>query len=216
MLNGLDDFWAASPGLVVVILLVNMLTAIGLVRVYRLVFLGPVTPKTRRSPEVPWTMAMPMGVLVVATVLLPWVMQRLDLLPDFESVNLTAAAMLSLSGIIGVAIGSLVRLEHVWMRPVQAQLRFVQDLLAYDFYVERFYELTVVRFVGSLSSLISWFDRYIVDGVVNLVGFASLISGEGLKYSASGRSSGYMFTILVGVGVLGLALSWSRIQALGF
>ena len=93
---------------------------------------------------------------------------------------------------------------------------FVQDLLAYDFYVERFYELTVVRFVGSLSSLISWFDRYIVDGVVNLVGFASLISGEGLKYSASGRSSGYMFTILVGVGVLGLALSWSRIQALGF
>ena len=161
-------------------------------------------------------MAMPMGVLVVATVLLPLVMQRLELLPDADAVNLTAAAMLSLSGILGVAIGSLVRLEHVWMRPVQAQLRFVQDLLAYDFYVERFYELTVVRFVGSLSSLISWFDRYIVDGVVNLVGFASLISGEGLKYSGSGRSSGYMFTILVGVSVLGVALSWSRIRALGF
>ena len=216
MLDGMDDFWTASPGLVAVILLVNMLTAIGLVRVYRLVFLGPVTPKTRRSPEVPWTMAVPMGVLVVSTVLLPLVMQRLELLPDFDAVNLAAAGVLSLSGFIGVAIGSLVRLEHVWMRPVQAQLRFTQDLLAYDFYVDKFYELTVVRFVGSLSSLISWFDRYIGDGVVNLIGFVSLFSGEGLKYSVSGRSSGYMFTILVGVSVLGMALSWSRIRALGY
>ena len=215
MLDGINDLWTDSPGLVAVILLVNMLTAIGLVRVYRLVFLGPVTPKTRRSPEVPWTMAVPMGVLVGATVTLPWVMQRLALLPEGEAVNLAAAGMLSLSGGIGIAIGSLVQLEHVWMRPVQAQLRFIQDLLAYDFYVDKFYELTVVRFVGSLSSLISWFDRYIVDGLVNLVGFASLFSGEGLKYSVSGRSSGYMFTILVGVSVLGMALSWSRIQALG-
>jgi NAD(P)H-quinone oxidoreductase subunit 5 len=216
MLDGIDDFWTESPGLVAVILLVNMLTAIGLVRVYRLVFLGPITPKTRRSPEVPWTMAMPMGVLVVATVTLPLVMQRLALLPDGDAVNLAAAGMLSLSGGVGIVVGSLVQLEHVWMRPVQAQLRFIQDLLAYDFYVDTFYKLTVVRFVGSLSNVISWFDRYIVDGVVNLIGFVSLFSGEGLKYSVSGRSSGYMFTILVGVSVLGMALSWSRIQALGY
>lgn len=216
MLDGIDDFWTESPGLVAVILLVNMLTAIGLVRVYRLVFLGPVTRKTRRSPEVPWTMAMPMGVLVVATVTLPLVMQRLALLPDGDAVNLAAAGMLSLSGGVGIVVGSLVQLEHVWMRPVQAQLRFIQDLLAYDFYVDTFYKLTVVRFVGSLSSVISWFDRYIVDGVVNLIGFVTLFSGEGLKYSVSGRSSGYMFTILVGVSVLGMALSWSRIRALGY
>lgn len=161
-------------------------------------------------------MAMPMGVLVVATVTLPLVMQRLALLPDGDAVNLAAAGMLSLSGGVGIVVGSLVQLEHVWMRPVQAQLRFIQDLLAYDFYVDTFYKLTVVRFVGSLSSVISWFDRYIVDGVVNLIGFVSLFSGEGLKYSVSGRSSGYMFTILVGVSVLGMALSWSRIQALGY
>ena len=161
-------------------------------------------------------MAMPMGVLVVATVTLPLVMQRLALLPDGDAVNLAAAGMLSLSGGVGIVVGSLVQLEHVWMRPVQAQLRFIQDLLAYDFYVDTFYKLTVVRFVGSLSSVISWFDRYIVDGVVNLIGFVSLFSGEGLKYSVSGRSSGYMFTILVGVSVLGMALSWSRIRALGY
>jgi NAD(P)H-quinone oxidoreductase subunit 5 len=215
MLDGIDDFWVDAPWIVGVILLVNMVTAIGLVRVYRLVFLGDVTPKTRRSPEVPWTMAVPMGVLVVSTLVLPFVMQKLELLPEFSEVNLVAAAALSVSGMTGVAIGSLVQLEHVWMRPMQVQLRFIQDLLSYDFYVEKFYEVTVVRAVSSVSQLVSWFDKYIVDGLVNLVGFASLFSGEGLKYSASGRSSGYMLTILVGVSVLGILLSWSRIQGLG-
>jgi NAD(P)H-quinone oxidoreductase subunit 5 len=215
MLDGIGDFWIEAPWIVGVIMAVNMVTAIGLVRVYRLVFLGDVTPKTRRSPEVPWTMAVPMGVLISSTLVLPFVMQRLELLPDPGDVNFVSAALLSASGIAGIAVGSLARLEHVWMRPVQVQLRFVQDLLAYDFYVEKFYELTVVRAVSSLSQLISWFDRYVVDGVVNLVGFGSLFSGEGLKYSASGRSSGYLLTILVGISLIGLFLSWSKIQGLG-
>ena len=173
-----------------------------------------VPPQTRRAPEVPWTMVMPMSVLIVSIVVLPIVMQQLGLLPDVRDVNFGAAGLLTVSGGVGVAVGSLVQLEHVWMRPVQVQLRFIQDLLGYDFYVERFYQLTVVRGVGRLSQLISWFDRYIIDGAVNLVGFASLFSGEGLKYSISGRSSGYMLTILVGVSVICMALSWSRLQAL--
>ena len=216
MLDGMSKFWTDAPWAVAVILLVNGLTAISLVRVFRLVFLGDATPKTRRSPEVPWQMAVPMGVLVGATAALPFVLRKLDLLPVTGEINFTAAALLTTSGVVGITIGSLIQLNHVWLRPIQAPLRFVQDLLAYDFYVDKFYELTVVRFVGSLSSLISWFDRYIVDGVVNLIGFVSLFLGEGLKYSGSGRSSGYMFTILVGVSVLGMALSWSRIRALGF
>jgi NAD(P)H-quinone oxidoreductase subunit 5 len=37
----------------------------------------------------------------------------------------------------------------------------------------------------------------------------SVLGGEGLKYSASGQSQFYMLTILLGVGVLGLFLTWS-------
>lgn len=211
MLEGIGDYWGDSPWAVVVILLVNGLTAISLVRVFRLVFLGAVTPKTRRSPEVPWMMAVPMGVLVVCTLVLPLGMQRLELLPAFSEVDLTSAAMLSLSGLIGSLIGSLIQLNHVWLRPIQAPLRFVQDLLAYDFYVDKFYKVTVVWTVSNLSAFTSWFDRYVVDGAVNLVGLASLFSGEGLKYSSSGRSQAYMLTILLGVGMIGLFLSWSKL-----
>ena len=211
MLDGMSKFWMDAPWAVVVILLVNGLTAISLVRVFRLVFLGDVTPKTKRSPEVPWQMAMPMGVLVVATAALPFVLLKLDLLPVTGEINFTAAGLLTISGLVGIGIGSLIQLNHVWLRPIQAPLRFVQDLLAYDFYVDKFYMVTVVWAVRTLSAFTSWFDRYVVDGAVNLVGFASLFSGESLKYSASGKSQAYMLTILLGVGFIGLFLSWSKL-----
>ena len=211
MLDGMSKFWIDAPWAVAVILLVNGLTAISLVRVFRLVFLGDATPKTKRSPEVPWQMAVPMGVLVGATAALPFVLLKLDLLPVTGEINFTAAALLTTSGVVGITIGSLIQLNHVWLRPIQAPLRFVQDLLAYDFYVDKFYMVTVVWAVRSLSIFTSWFDRYVVDGAVNLVGFASLFSGESLKYSASGKSQAYMLTILLGVGFIGLFLSWSKL-----
>ncbi|MCX5963646.1 MAG: NAD(P)H-quinone oxidoreductase subunit F [Cyanobacteria bacterium] len=211
MLDGMSKFWIDAPWAVAVILLVNGLTAISLVRVFRLVFLGDATPKTKRSPEVPWQMAVPMGVLVGATAALPFVLLKLDLLPVTGEINFTAAALLTTSGVVGITIGSLIQLNHVWLRPIQAPLRFVQDLLAYDFYVDKFYMVTVVWAVRSLSTFTSWFDRYVVDGAVNLVGFASLFSGESLKYSASGKSQAYMLTILLGVGFIGLFLSWSKL-----
>ncbi len=210
MLDGMSKFWTDAPWAVAVILLVNGLTAISLVRVFRLVFLGDATPKTKRSPEVPWQMAMPMGVLVGATAALPVVLLKLDLLPVTGEINFTAAALLTTSGMVGISIGSLIQLNHVWLRPIQAPLRFVQDLLAYDFYIDKFYMVTVVWAVRTLSRFTSWFDRYVVDGAVNLVGFASLFSGESLKYSASGKSQAYMLTILLGVGFIGLFLSWSK------
>jgi NAD(P)H-quinone oxidoreductase subunit 5 len=211
MLDGISKFWIEAPWAVAVILLVNGLTAISLVRVFRLVFLGDATPKTKRSPEVPWQMSLPMGVLVSSTAMLPFVLLRLDLLPVAGEINFTAAAVLTISGIVGVTIGSLIQLSRGWLRPIQAPLRFVQDLLAYDFYIDKFYMITVVWAVRTLSSFTSWFDRYVVDGAVNLVGFASLFGGESLKYSESGKSQAYVLTILLGVGFIGLFLSWSKL-----
>jgi NAD(P)H-quinone oxidoreductase subunit 5 len=91
-------------------------------------------------------------------------------------------------------------------------LKFVQDLLAYDFYVDRLYRLTVVFAVGSFSQITAWIDRYLVDGLVNLVGLATVISGQSLKYSASGKTQFYALTILLGVSLLALLMSWPLIQ----
>lgn len=207
--RGLDDFWYGEPWLIIVILAVNALTALSLTRVYRLVFMGNPQPKTRRAPEVPWTMAVPMISLSVVTLLVPVILNSLQLLPSWEFMNWSAAGLLLMSGITGCALGASLKLNYAWTRPIQAPLRFVQDFLAYDFYIDRLYRFSVVLLVSSISQFSAWFDRYIVDGVVNLVGLASILSGETLKYSASGRSQAYMLTIALVVGLLGALLTWS-------
>jgi NAD(P)H-quinone oxidoreductase subunit 5 len=207
--EGMNDFWYDYAGLVGVVLLVNLLNALNLVRLFRLVFLGNPQIKTRRAPEVPWPMAVPLVTLTVVTLMIPLLLQYLSLLPNWQYVNRWAALLLVASGLAGCGLGAVITLNYVWSRPIQAPLRFMQDLLAYDFYVDRFYRVTVVLVVSSISRFSYWCDRYIVDGLVNLVGLASLFSGESLKYSISGKSQAYMLTILVGVGLLGAILTWS-------
>ena len=189
-------------------LLVNFLSALNLTRVFRLVFLGESQPKTRRAPEVPWPMAVPMVSLIIVTLLTPIMMQRLSLLPDWGYLNLAVVILLVTSGLSGIVLGSTIELGRTWSRPIQAPLRFAQDLLAYDFYVDRLYDITVVFAVSQLSRLNAWVDRYIVDGVVNFIGLATIFTGQGLKYGVSGKGQSYVVTILLGIAVLGILVLW--------
>ena len=155
-------------------------------------------------------MAVPMMTLSVFVLLVPLVMQRMSLLPPIEYFNLPAVALLVFSGLLGAGLGFYLPLNRAWSRSSIKQLRWIQDLLGNDFYTGKLYEGTVVRLVSTLSVASNWFDRYVVDGAVNLVGAASLLSGEGLKYSASGRSQNYILTIVTGVGLLVLMTTWAR------
>lgn len=206
--EGVNVFLYDQPWLVTVLLAVNALTALNLTRVFRLVFLGQPQAKTRRAPEVPWTMAVPMVTLTILTLMVPVLLQRLSLLPDWIYINWTAVLLLIGSGLIGCFFGGTIYLNRTWARPVQVPLKFLQDLLAYDFYVDQLYRVSVVLIVNLVSRFSAWFDRYILDGMVNFVGLASIFSGESLKYSISGQSQFYLLTILLGISILGGLLTF--------
>jgi NAD(P)H-quinone oxidoreductase subunit 5 len=93
-------------------------------------------------------------------------------------------------------------------RSIQKPFKFVQDLLAYDFYVDLLYKFTVIWLVNRVSRFNAWFDRYVLDNFVNFVGLASIFGGESLKYSVSGQSQFYLLTILVGVSLIGAFLTF--------
>lgn len=209
MLAWADGLVRVSPWVIGVLVLVNGLTALNLTRVFRLIFWGEPQQKTRRSPEVGWPMAFPMVTLTIIALLLPLMLQQWDLLPSWESINWYVVFILLASTILGVTIGSTIYLHKGWSRSTVLAWRFIQDLLGYDFYIDRVYRLTIVSVVGLLSKISAWSDRYLVDGLVNLVGFAAIFSGQGLKYSISGQSQGYMLTILVVISILGFFISWS-------
>jgi NAD(P)H-quinone oxidoreductase subunit 5 len=57
--------------------------------------------------------------------------------------------------------------------------------------------------------LTAWFDRYIVDGLVNFVGVASIFGGESLKYTISGQSRNYLLSLFVGLLLVLTAVGWA-------
>ena len=205
--EGLEAFQIDYPWAIWTILIVNGLTAFNLARVFGLVFLGKTQPKTRRSPEVAWPLALPMVFLTVLTVLTPAVMSQLALLPDLDDISLFQYSAISLSSILGFVVGGLLYFRTD-RSPVKLSVPWVQALLTNDFYVEKLYDNTVVWSVYHLSQVTAWIDRYVVDGLVNLVGFATLFGSESLKYGASGQVQSYVLTITIGAGLMGLTIAW--------
>ena len=119
-----------------------------------------------------------------------------------------AAGLVVGSGLIGLLAGALIPLSKAWSRSLNPWLRWFQDLLAYDFYTERFYRLTIVNVVAGFSQLAAWFDRNVVDGVLHGVARFSLQSAEGLKLSVSGQTQSYVLTVLVAIVLFLTAVSW--------
>jgi NAD(P)H-quinone oxidoreductase subunit 5 len=199
-----DALWKTRPALLVLLLVINALAAFGLVRVFSLIWGNQPKPMTARSPEVFWPMTLPTVIMIGFVLHLPLVLQSLSLLPDWVTLNKDVALMLIWSSIFGLALGAIVYLGNAVKKPVELPWKALQDLLAYDFYTAKIYRASIVFGVDVVSNITSWFDRYFVDGIVNLFGFATIFSGQTLKYSTSGQAQFYVLTILGGLAILGL------------
>ena len=205
-----DGLWANYPWLVPVVLLTNALTAFNLVRVFRQVFLDKPHPKTKRTPEVNWLMALPMVSLAVVVLLVPLIFHRIYPIAGVEVVSLFSMVAVVVSSLVGVVIASGIALDKFGSRSVFKPLRTLQDLLAYDFYTERFYRSTVVAFVAFLARITDAFDRLLLNRFVNRVGTSSMVSAEGLRLAVSGQTQSYVLTVLLAIVLLLSALVWWR------
>ncbi|WP_319419545.1 NAD(P)H-quinone oxidoreductase subunit F [Pleurocapsa sp. FMAR1] len=203
--------WDVDWWLLLIVMFVNTFSAINLTRLFRVIFLGKPKVKTRRAPEVPWQMAVPMVALMVVTILTTfaplkwslWLSPNTPLaLEQPELINQYAVPLLIASGVLGCVIASTMKVRKAWARSSNLTLRFFQDLLAYDFYIDKLYEVTVIAAVSTVAKFTSWVDRYIVDGAVNLVSIATIFSSNALKYNTTGQSQFYLATIVIGIGLM--------------
>jgi NAD(P)H-quinone oxidoreductase subunit 5 len=202
-----DGLWETQPWLVGVVIAVNALTAVSLTREFGLIFGGEATQMSQRSPEAHWPMILPMMILLGFSLHLPLVLQSLSLLPDWASLNKDVVLLLIWSSISGCSITGVVYLGNI-PKPIRLPWKGLQDLFAYDFYTPKLYRITIIFGVAKISQFADMIDRFVVDGIVNLVGLFSLLGGESLKYSTSGQTQFYAFTILLGVSVLGMWVAW--------
>jgi NAD(P)H-quinone oxidoreductase subunit 5 len=215
MLSLVSGLWEAQRGLLVaIVLLVNWLVAFSLARMLGLVFAGKTQQMTTRAPEPIWLIVLPMAVVAGFTLHLPLLMAQFHLLPTWAEVSKDMALLLTWSSILGAAVGTLLYVNRVLENPAGLVKKPLQNLLAYDFYTPKLYRNTFVAGVDVLSRVTDWLDRYVVDGLVNAVGLASLFSGETLKYGNTGQLQFYVLTIALGVAALGVLMNWSALTAL--
>lgn len=196
-----DTLWDSRPGLFAVVLAVNAIVAFSVTRLFGRMFAGELTDFTRRSSEGLWLLVLPMTLLAGVTLHIPLLLAHWQLLPDWAIVNRSLAVLLTWSSLVGIGLGSVVYLNPNWKKPVKLSSQAIQDFFAYDFYTLQLYKGTIIFAVDRISKAVYWLDRYIVDGAVNLVGFATVLGGESLKYNTNGRSQFYAFSIILSVAI---------------
>ena len=209
-----DGTWQHHPVITALLLAINALAAFAVARVFGLLFGGKLNPMTVRSPENLWPITLPMTFGAAFVLHLPIILQRLSLLPDWAMMNKDVALLLTWSSIFGLSLGGVVYLGNWIAKPVSLPWKGLQDLFAYDFYTPKIYRSSIVGSVDFISQLTDWIDRYVVDGLVNLVGIASIFGGETLKYGNSGKTQFYVFTIAFGLALIGILMSWSILSEL--
>jgi NAD(P)H-quinone oxidoreductase subunit 5 len=201
-----QSLWVEQPWLVGVILIVNTLTTLSLTRLFCRIFLGKAQPMSERSVEPFWLISLPVIFSAVFICHLPIILRDLGMLPSLGKSNIMLAPLLVWSSISGLATGGLLYGVNAIAKPIKLPIPAVQNFFTYDFYVQRFYQLTIVWLVATCAKLVNWFDRYIVDGLVNLVGIGTLFSGQTLKYTTSGQSQLYILLAFSGIVMLGLLM----------
>ncbi|NCS29674.1 MAG: NAD(P)H-quinone oxidoreductase subunit F [Microcystis aeruginosa F13-15] len=201
-----DRLSQVSGLLLLVLLLVNALTAFSVTREFCVFFGGKIKPMTLRSPEALWPLVIPMTVTMGFAIHVPILLAQWHLLPS--NLNLGVAFLLVLSTAAGVIPAAYIYLNENISKPIVFQPKALQDFFANDLYTAQLYKVTIVFVVGLISQIINWIDTFLVDGIVNLVGLATVFGGQSLKYNVSGQTQFYFLSIILGVALIGIIICW--------
>lgn len=107
--------------------------------------------------------------------------------------------------LIGITLASLMYLRgKIDPAAIAKQIAPLYNLSQNKWYFDDIYEVLFVQGSRRLARQVLEVDVRIVDGLVNLAGFVTLVTGEALKYLESGRVQFY--ALIVFGAVLGLVL----------
>jgi NADH-quinone oxidoreductase subunit L len=160
--------------------------------------------------ESPAVMVAPLAILAVFAVFLGWVGAESLGNPFERFIHFSGAGpapsnfgLLVLSIAIAVAGWAAAGAIYVWRIVPSESLRqaapWAYTLLARRYYVDDLYAWVFLGVGGGVVRLAGLFDRYVVDGLVNLTGWLARQVGLGLRYVQTGREETYLLLVFLGV-----------------
>ena len=175
--------------------------------------------------ESPWTMTLPLITLAVPSILIglvgtPFanyfeefihppsetVMEIAEKAAEFDQTEFLIMAGSSVGiALIGITLASLMYLgRKIDPDQIAAKIKPLYELSLNKWYFDEIYDKVFVQGTRRIARQVMEVDFRVVDGAVNLTGFFTLVSGEGLKYLENGRAQFY--ALIVFGAVLGLVI----------
>jgi NADH-quinone oxidoreductase subunit L len=209
--------WLSTVAMVTV-----FLTAFYMSRVFFVVFTGRARGDAH-AHESPRVMTIPLIILAVLAAGLGLVGSPLLAhgIHSFLDPASGAPAALDLSlllqsnalALAGILLAALVYGRKPAADPLRRLLGPVHTALSRKLWVDELYMLLIRGLFFTMTRAIAWFDRHVVDGVVNLVGAASQGGGALLRRTVTGKVQGYALIILCGLLVtLALLLAFGGLS----
>ncbi len=176
-----------------------LLTSFYMFRLFFVVFMGkPRSGHAEHAKQSPAVMTIPLLLLAIPSVIAgyPAIASRFFALPHHEVPHIVHNALL------GALLGGLALAAALYLRgPAKDPVRI--PLFANRLYIDNFYDWLVAKVQGGLAVLGSWFDRWIIDGLI-VTGSARTVWAAGyiLRLFQLGNLQAYAF--FFGAGVLAL------------
>jgi NADH-quinone oxidoreductase subunit L len=188
-----------------VLLATAFLTAFYMGRVLVLTFLGKPSPAASHAHESPPAMTIPLVALGIPTVvgglLGPWLARGLG---GEMHLHLGLTPVLaSLAGLGGLTL-SLV----TYLRGREAPFAGTLAALDRGSVVDRVWAFGYRSILLPLSAVLRWVDRYLVDGLMNGVGWGTLEAGQAMRPVQTGRTRDYALAVVVGAVLLLVLGAW--------
>ena len=199
-----DEILAAAlgnghPVIFAVALFVAGLTAFYMFRIYLVTFWGEHrTEKASHAHEIPAVMWIPLAILAVLSVVAGYVpMAQFVSIgaehAEHHGINFAIAIPATLAALLGTGTALLLYTGSGSRADAIARsLGGVYTLVKKKFYVDEVYLFVTHRLVFNLVSRpIAWFDRTVVDGGVNVSGWATRASGHLFSWMQTGQVQSY-------------------------
>lgn len=202
--------WQSNKFLFAVEFLVAGITAFYMFRLYFNIFWGKEKTYAHPPHESPLTMTIPLVLLALGSIFAGYLpfseLISSDYKPFETTLHLSVAIPSVLIGLAGIGLAMLLyRRESTIPDRIAASLGGFYKVVLNKFYIDELYLFVTRKIIFNyISRPIAWFDRHIVDGTMNGIGWVTETSSQKIKGLQSGRISQYGFVFVI--AVVGLAL----------
>jgi NADH-quinone oxidoreductase subunit L len=193
------------------------LTAFYTFRAVFMTFTGPTRVPDEaghHAHESPPVMTIPLVILAVAATVSGWWLFSTHALSDFlaatpHAFHLDLALQGSFAAVAGIVLAAV---GHLGRRSDGPQMeRFLGPLgtlFGHKFFLDELYAAAVVKPLEFVALVAAWFDRFVVDGLVDGVGRVPLGLGAVVRRLQSGLVQRYAVAGAIGTLLVVLALAW--------